>query len=61
MKIEDAARILKESMYEPEQFPGLVYRMERDMIMGYFSSLFILLSITVLWLSDSFLFYLCNH
>lgn len=26
--IDNAARILKRSMYEPEQFPGLVYRME---------------------------------
>ena len=28
VNIEDAARILKRSMYEPEQFPGLVYRMD---------------------------------
>ena len=28
VNIEDAARILKRSMYEPEQFPGLVHRMD---------------------------------
>ncbi|MEM1524523.1 MAG: TATA-box-binding protein [Nitrososphaerales archaeon] len=28
VKIEDAAKILKRSFYEPEQFPGLIYRMD---------------------------------